>query len=389
MTPPEGNGLEARVVVQRGGTQPFTVDLTLHAEPGQLVAVLGPNGAGKSTLLRAIAGLTPLRAGRIRLGDRVLDDPDAGIWVPPERRAMGVVFQDYRLFTTMTVRDNVAFAAAARGHRRTAARAAAQEWLERFDLAGLAERRPPQLSGGQAQRVALVRALASRPALLLLDEPLAALDATMRGTTRGELARLVSGFEGPTLLVTHDPLDALLLADRVLVIEGGVVTQDADPATIARRPATAYIAGLSGLNHYRGRVDRASGTVRLDGGGVLTPSVLPPTSVVLLAVPPTAITVHLQAPGPGSARNVWPSRIGDIQQLHDRIRLQIEGTPRALVDITPAALLHLGLRRGDPIWCSAKASEIEAYAELAPPAPAGPFGAVAGRAPGSSASFRS
>ena len=199
----------------------FVLDVELEVGPGEIVAVLGPNGAGKSTLLRALAGLTGLDEGAIVLGGHVLDDVAADVFVPPERRPVGLVFQDYRLFPHLSVLDNIAFAARAAGRGRSVARSRAGGWLERLELEELADRKPGQLSGGQGQRVALARALASEPGLLLLDEPTAALDARTRLTVRADLRRHLRQFEGPTVIVTHDPLEAMVMADRLVVIEDG------------------------------------------------------------------------------------------------------------------------------------------------------------------------
>jgi molybdate transport system ATP-binding protein len=266
----------------------------------------------------------------------------------------------------------VAFAARARGAGRQRSRELAQPWLDRLDLAQLAYRRPAQLSGGQGQRVALARALAAQPALLLLDEPLAALDAQARLDLRAHLRQYVAGFTGPVLLVTHDPLDAMVLADRIVVLEDGRVVQDATPATVARRPATQYVARLMGLNLYGGRLE-PDGTVALDDGGHL---VVPPdpaitrttTTRVLVGIRPSSISVHTQRPDQVSTRNVWPGTVAGLELLADRVRLQVEGEPAALVDITPAALADLGLRPGSSVWLSAKATETETYAEQAEPA---------------------
>src|SRR5690606_23995610 len=226
------------------------LDVSLRVAAGEVVALLGPNGAGKTTALRALAGLRPLDAGRIALGDTVLDDPAAGVFVPPDRRPVGVVFQDYLLFPHLSVMDNVAFGLRCRGARRAEARRAAVEWLDRVGLAAQAARRPRDLSGGQAQRVALARALAVHPRLLLLDEPLAALDARIRLETRAHLQRRLRDQQAAPLLVTHDPLDAMVLADRVVVVEDGRVVQEGDAAEITRRPRTDYVARLAGLNLY-------------------------------------------------------------------------------------------------------------------------------------------
>src|SRR5690606_21510155 len=207
-----GRGLDARLVVRRGA---FELDLALTAGAGEVVALLGPDGAGKSTALRALAGLVPMSGGQIRLDGADLRP------LPAERRGIGMVFQDYLLFPHLSVLENVAFGPRCRGAGRRAARERAARWLDRVGLAGFASARPRELSGGQAQRVALARALAVEPGLLLLDEPLAALDAHTRMEIRAALRRHLAGFEGAAVLVTHDPLDAMALADRIVVIEGG------------------------------------------------------------------------------------------------------------------------------------------------------------------------
>ena len=243
MTHGGGDGLVFDAEVRRGG---FTLAVGLTAACGEVLGLLGPNGAGKSTLLSAVAGLTPVSAGHITLAGQVLDDADAGAFVEASGRPVGFVFQNYRLFPHLTVAENVAFSPRARGQGRRAARTVADHWLDRLALAGLADRKPGQLSGGQAQRVALARALAGQPELLLLDEPLSALDAGTRLDVQAELKRHLADFAGPCLLVTHDPLEALVLADRLLVLEGGRVVQEGTPAQIARQPATEYVAKLVG-----------------------------------------------------------------------------------------------------------------------------------------------
>jgi molybdate transport system ATP-binding protein len=371
VTPPAAqreHALEAHVVVERPGG--FRLDAAVSVAAGEVLAVLGPNGAGKTTVLRAIAGLVPLSGGRIAVGGDVWDDPAAGAWRDVADRAAGLVFQDYRLFPHLSALDNVAFGPRARGTGRHAARAAAAEWLDRVGLGDVARQRPAELSGGQAQRVALARALAAGPALLLLDEPLAALDARTRLELRGELRRYLEAFAGPSLVVTHDPLDALVLADRIVVLEGGRVAQEGAPADVARHPATQYVARLMGLNLYRGRVT-GDGRVELDGGGSLVAAAAGPGEVpragarVLVAVPPSAVTLHTEHPPAGSPRNVWRGTVSGVELLTDRVRVAVAGTPPALADITPAALAELGLEPGREVWLSAKATETAAYADPA------------------------
>jgi molybdate transport system ATP-binding protein len=355
--------LAADVDVARGG---FRLAASVQAADGEVVVVLGPNGAGKSTLLRALAGLLPLDAGRIVVGGRTWDAPGEGSWLPAVERRCGLVFQDYRLFPHLSVRDNVAFALRARGAGRRTARAQVQPWLDRLGLADLADRRPAQLSGGQAQRVALARALAAEPALLLLDEPLAALDARTRLDVRSVLREHLTGFGGPSVVVTHDPLEALVLADRVVVLEGGRVVQEGAPASLARRPATEYVARLMGLNLWSGTA--APDRVDLDGGGsVVAVGRAPdearpqPGDRVLVAVPPGAVAVSVEEPVLGSARNRWPGRVTGLELLTDRVRLAVDGTPPALVDLTPSAVAELRLGAGSRVWLSVKATEAVAY----------------------------
>jgi molybdate transport system ATP-binding protein len=339
----------------------FDLDLAFTVRPGEVLGVLGPNGAGKSTLLRAVAGLAELSAGRIEVGPHTWQDAD--VFVPPERRRAGVVFQDYRLFPHLDVRDNVAFAARSAGAGRAASRVQAEEWLERLGLAALARRRPAQLSGGQAQRVALARAMAQRPEVLLLDEPMAALDAGARIDVRAFLREHLAGFRGPVVLVTHDPLEAMVLADRLLVVEQGRLVQEGTPGEVARRPASSYVARLVGLNLWAGRLEDAAGSVVLDGGGRLAVAPGNATGQVLVSLRPSAIAVHTERPGRTSERNVWEGRVASMEVLADRVRLQVEGAPPALVDVTPAAVAELGLDVGLPVWLSAKATEAEAYAD--------------------------
>src|SRR5664280_972772 len=366
---PSGQALVMSGTVQSGS---FTLAADLVAAPGEVLAVLGPNGAGKSTLLRALSGLAELSSGSIRLGGLTLDDAATDTFVPAARRPVGLVFQNYRLFPHLDVRDNVAYAPRVQGAGRRRARAAADTWLERLDLTALATRRPHQISGGQAQRVALARALAADPRFLLLDEPLSALDAKTRLDVRAQLRSHLDEFAGPVVIITHDPLEAMIMADRLVVIENGRVVQQGSPAEVARQPATQYVARLVGLNLYTGTLEVATAVVSLDVGGTFTVTwgdddpgasarTGQSTRPVLVVLRPSAITILTARPTQASPRNVWQGTVAALELLADRVRVQVDATPPALVDISAAAVADLALRPGTAVWLSAKATETEAY----------------------------
>lgn len=209
--------------VRRAGFA-LRVDTTIDA--GRTVAVIGTNGAGKTTLLESIAGLVAVDEGRIVVDDRVLDSVDDDTFVAPERRDIGVMFQDYLLFDHLSMLENVAFGPRARGVRKAEARERAREMIASVGLSHLVDRRPPELSGGQRQRVALLRALATRPRVLLLDEPLAAIDSAARAELRASLVERIDEFDGITLVVTHDASDVTAMAERVIVLDSGNVVWD-------------------------------------------------------------------------------------------------------------------------------------------------------------------
>ena len=351
--------LAAHLIVDRGR---FRLDLELAVAAGEVVALLGPNGAGKTTAVRALAGLIPLTAGQIRLAGETVDHPARRIWVPPERRPIGMVFQDYLLFPHLTALENVAFGPRCHGASRARARAVAADWLARVGLAEHARRKPRQLSGGQAQRVALARALAVDPHLLLLDEPLAALDARARLDTRAELHRHLTEHPGATLLVTHDPLDALVLADRLVIIEDGRIVQEGDAATVTAQPRTDYVARLVGLNLYRGHADGHTVTITGSGAaGRLSLTVAEPArGEVFVAFPPAAVALHPSRPA-GSPRNTWQATITGIQPHGDNLRVQLAGPVVTAADVTPAAAAQLRLTTGARVWVAVKAAETRAY----------------------------
>ena len=323
----------------------FALDITLAAEPGEVVAVVGPNGAGKSTLLRSLAGLDPCT------GDISVDDTDMG-GLAPYQRPVAWVPQDGALFPHLSALDNVAFGIGGRRGRPEAAR-----WLSLLGLDEHMHKRARQLSGGQAQRVALARALVRRPALLLLDEPMAALDVATRTEARRTLRQHLASYGGVTLLVTHDPVDAATLASRVVALDAGRIVQDASPAHVARAPRTPWLADWMGLNAFRGR---ASGrAVDLDSGGRLVAADAPldPAGEVLAVVPAHAVTLSRVQPR-GSARNTWPVVVRELVATGSRVRIRCDGHPAVVAEVTADAVADLGLAEGVDAWASTKATEV-------------------------------
>ncbi|MFI6416005.1 ABC transporter permease [Streptomyces sp. NPDC050842] len=327
-------------------------ELVLDADPGTTIAVVGPNGAGKTTLLRALLGLTPRAHATLRLGDTDVTD------LPPHRRQVAWVPQDGALFPHLSALSNTAYGLRAHGVPRAEARRAAQAWLDRLGVGQLAHRRPAQLSGGQAQRVALARALAARPRLLLLDEPLAALDQTTRAHVRHTLRSHLAGFGGVCLIVTHDPVEAVSLADRVLVLEEGRTLQDASPGEVSRHPRSPWVARMLGSNAWPGAATAEGLT--LDGGGTLVAAEPPPPgSRALAIIAPEAVAVHREKPG-GSPRNVWPGTVREITASGSRLRVLVtsDRAPDLVAEITPQAAAELGLADGVPVWTGVKATEV-------------------------------
>ena len=346
--------LDVAVRVKLGS---LDLEMELRIDEGEVVALLGPNGAGKTTLLRTIAGLVPIDSGRISLDGETLEDTATKKYVPTEKRSIGVVFQDYLLFPHLSVLDNVAFGLSSRGMARPEAARRASEWLERVGLTRYDRSRPSELSGGERQRVALARALAPQPRLLLLDEPLAALDVTTRAEVRRDLKHHLDSFRGLRLLVTHDPLEAATLADRMIVMEQGRHVQTGTPADVTQHPRSKYVADLVGVNLLRGEADH--GSVRTTSGLVVAATDAE-SGQVFAVIHPRAVSVHRERPQ-GSPRNVWLGRADHIELFGDRVRVRIEGEVPVVAEVTPAALSELDLAKGGDVWLSFKATDVVVF----------------------------
>ncbi|GAC1474171.1 MAG: hypothetical protein PVSMB3_10760 [Candidatus Dormibacteraceae bacterium] len=275
--------------------------------------------------------------------------------MPTEERHIGLVFQDHVLFPHLSVLDNVAFGLKAQ--RRHDAKAVARDWLVRAGLAEKASAMPRELSGGQAQRVALLRTLATEPRLLLLDEPLSALDVTIRAEVRRELSRQLASFGGVRLIVTHDPLEAIALADRLVVLEKGHVVQIGSPEEVTARPRSRFVADLAGVNLLRGK-GRRDHVELASGASIAAPDA--GEGDVFAVIHPRAIALYLSRPE-GTPRNVWQGDVEDVDLHGDRVRVRIKGPVPLVAEVTPAAVRELGLHAGAVVWVAFKATEVSVY----------------------------
>ena len=340
----------------------FEVRAAFEAEAGQTIALLGPNGSGKSTLVSTIAGLLPPTEGRIALDDTILDDTENDLHLPPERRPIGVVFQDLLLFPHLSATENVAFPLRARGVPKPEARLRAAGLLERLGLVKRAGARPPELSGGEAQRVALARALVVEPELLLLDEPLSALDVGARMRVRELIRDELASFPGVRIIVTHDPVEASILAERLVLLEDGHVSQTGTPEEIRAGPRSRYAADLVGVNSFRGVLEPlevGAGLLVTGQGDIVAPW---PEGFeggeVIGLLRPADVTLSLELPD-GSARNVVQGRVTSISVEGERARVRIASAPPLVAEVTLASVQRLGLRDGVVTWASFKAVEVE------------------------------
>jgi molybdate transport system ATP-binding protein len=347
--------LDADLVVRRGER---TIEVSLQVGDGEAVALLGRNGAGKTTAIEAIAGVTPLASGFVKLADHRIDHE------PPERRGIGVAFQDAILFPSMSVLENVAFPLRARGAPRTEARTSAAARLADLAPDVRPDAAPTTLSGGERQRVALARALVADPALLLLDEPFASVDAAAKPALRAVLRRTLDAFSGPKVIVTHDPIEATTLADRLVLLEDGRVTQTGTPSEVRDRPATRYAAELVGTNLFTGTLepaDEGAGTLLTNDGAltVVWPDPFPRVEIadVRATLSPWEISLHAERPE-GSARNVLRGPIEEVAITGGRARIRLRTSPPLVAELTIGSVERLGLRSGTEVWASCKAVEI-------------------------------
>src|SRR6476620_7550536 len=327
--------LEAEIEVRRGDV---TVAAMFAAGDRETIAIPGPNGAGKTTIVETIAGLVPTADARILLDDEPIHD------LPPDRRPIGIAFQDGVLFPHLSVLENVAFPVRARGARSRAARTHALELLERLAPGIEPGAKPAALSGGERQRVALARALAGTPRVLILDEPLSAVDVSARADLRALLRRTLRDFDGPRLLVTHDPVEAMTLADRLVILEDGRVSQTGTPRDIRDAPRTRYAADLVGMNLFAGRLtplEAGAGELQTVDGVVTVPW-------------PEGIPV-----GP----------VDDVAVVSDRARVRLASSPRLVAEITSGSAARMAIGTGTVVWASFKAVEIHLMVERGPTDP--------------------
>lgn len=360
-------------VVDRG------LDVGFSVAAGEVLAVLGPNGAGKSTTAAVIAGLVDADSAMVRIGDRTLTDTARGVSVPTHDRRVGLLHQDPLLFPHLRVLGNVEFAA--RRHTdRARARAAARGWLEAVGIADLADRRPAEISGGQAQRVALARALAADPEVLILDEPLSGLDVSAAATARAVLRQVFTAGSRPVLLITHDVLDVLALADRVMVLDGGRVVEVGSVGRVLAAPRSGFGARIAGLNLVRG-VRVGPGLLRTPTGQMWhgTEAYQPAdelagdlaTGADAVAVfAPAAVAVFRQQPQ-GSPRNSVSAPIAEIEASGPVVRVRMgeqdDGTPGLAADVTVDAVADLRLIVGERVWFTVKTQGVTLHAATSAP----------------------
>jgi molybdate transport system ATP-binding protein len=353
--------LEANLQLARGS---FTLDVQLTLAAGEVLALLGPNGSGKSTVLDLLAGLVAPDTGTVSIDGAVVTAP--GRFVSPEKRAVGLLGQDPLLFPHLTARANIAFALRVGEAQLNPAhaRTVADRWLDRVGLAGVGDTKPGALSGGQQQRVALARALAAGPRVLLLDEPMAALDAEtaplMRQLIREQLAETGTS----AIIVTHDVVDAVVLAHRVAVLHDGALIDEGSTVEVLGAPRNPFVAALAGVNLVVGTVQ--TGAIIAPDGRVFWARPADAVDLTLAGAAaavfrPASVSVHTEQPRHASPRNVWSARVTSLEPGSDGVRLRTSGDPEVIAELTPAAVADLGVQVGSTVWLSVKATEVSAY----------------------------
>lgn len=351
--PLENNFLDTELLVRYPN---WELDISLRMQPGETWGLLGPNGAGKSTVVSALSGLNEPDHGFIRLGEETWFDGASAIWYPPEQRSVGVMFQDGLLFPHLNIAQNLGYGLRSRGISRSDVARQVSRWLEKLEVSYVSHHRPHQVSGGQAQRVALGRALIGEPDLLLLDEPLSALDMAARPQFRRLLSEHLAEFPGPRLLITHDPAEAFLLSHQLAILEEGRITQTGTPQQIRLNPCTEYAANLVGVNRWPGTVSQ--GSVQIGEHRLQVPE-YPWQGPGLISVHPRAVTLHAEPPE-GSAQNNWTAEVQHIAEVGagDRLRVELGPSFPLVAEITRQAREQLRMQPGSQVWVSVKATEI-------------------------------
>jgi molybdate transport system ATP-binding protein len=340
----------------------FDLDISFTVEPRETLVIIGPSGAGKTTILAHIAGLLDPDEGRIAVGDRVLFDSARGINVPPERRHLGYVLQEYALFPHLTVRKNVAYGMAARRAPRDTIAGRTAEVLEMLGIAALADLKPSRISGGERQRVALARAIGAGGEVLLLDEPLAALDAQTRQNARGDLRRVIHSVGAAAVFVTHDYVDALAFGDTICVMDRGRIVQMGTQEDLLLRPKARFVAEFMGVNFLEGVASSPdeSGISEVNVNGVKLRTVAQEPGEVFLAFSPADVTLSPEPPT-SSAANVLEARVTALLQLGGRMRVDLDAGIPLVAEVTPDSVARLKLAIGSKVYASFKATAIETY----------------------------